>query len=70
MVKAEFFYVENGLVASTDLGWLQSALNTLKRLFDQVGLRTNTRKTVGVVCKPYWASGARSDEAYTRWMTG
>ena len=28
-VKAEFFYVDDGLVASTNPGWIQSSFNTL-----------------------------------------
>ena len=52
-VKAAFFNVDNGLVASANPGWLQYAFNTLSGILDQVGLRTNIRNTVGMVCKPY-----------------
>ena len=62
--------MDNGLGASTDPGWLQSEFNMLTGLFDWVGLRTNFRKTVGMVCKPYWASRVRADVAYTRQITG
>ena len=48
MAKAAFFYEDGGLVASTYPGWLQSAFDKLMRLFDQVGLGKNIRKTVGV----------------------
>ena len=52
------FNVENGMVASTNPVWLQTAFDTLMGLFDRVGLRTNIRKTVGMVCQPrralYW----------------
>ena len=37
-MKAEFFYADDGVVDSTDPGWLQSALNFLTGMFDQVGL--------------------------------
>ena len=40
-VKEEFFYVEDGVVASTDPGWIQLAFDMLTGLFDRVGLRTN-----------------------------
>ena len=40
-VKAEFFYADNEVVASTDLGWLQSAFDFLTGLFDWVGLWKN-----------------------------
>ena len=33
-----FFYVDDGLVASTDPEWLQGAFDTLTGLFDRVEL--------------------------------
>ena len=69
-VKVEFFYAEYGVVASTDPGWLQSAFNLLTGLFDWVVLRTNVRKTVGMMFQPCQATGVRADKAYTRSMTG
>ena len=63
MVKAAFFYADNGLVSSTDLGWLQYVFYTLTVLFEQVGLRTNVRNTMGMVCKPCRSSGVQADEA-------
>ena len=68
-VKAGFFYDKDGLVASTDLGWLQLAFNMLTGLFDQVGLWMNVQKTLGVVCRPFRAAGVRAYKAYTRRMT-
>ena len=59
MVKMENFYDEDGVVASTDPGWLQSAFDFLTGLFDRVGLRTNIRKTVvfqTFVCSPTQSS--------------
>ena len=35
---AGFFYAEYGLVALTDLVWMQGVFDTLTRLFDRVGL--------------------------------
>ena len=69
-VKAELFYTDDGMVASTDPGWIQSEFYALTGIFDWVRLRTNFRKTVGMVCRPCWESGVRADEAYTRHMTG
>ena len=40
-VKAACFYVKDGMVASTDPGWIQLAFDMLTGLFDRVGLRTN-----------------------------
>ena len=58
------------MVASANMRWLQTIFNTLTRIFDQVGLRKNIIKTVGVVCQPCRASVVWSDKAYTRWMPG
>ena len=69
-MKADFFYTENGMVASTDPGWIQTEFDMLTVIFDQVGLKTNSNKTVGVACHPCWASGVCADEAYTRRVTG
>ena len=69
-VKAEFFYLEDRMVASIDPEWLKTSFYTLTGLFICVGLKTNVRKTVGMVCHPCRADGVCVDEAYTRQMTG
>ena len=50
--KAQFFYTDNGMVASTGPGWIKTAFDTLMGIFNRVGMHTNVRKTVGVVCQP------------------
>ena len=50
--QAALFYADDGMVALSDPRWIQGAFNTLVGLFDRVGLQTNTRKTVGMVCRP------------------
>ena len=40
------FYADDGMIASSDPGWLQGSFNTLLGLFCQVGLQTNVRKMV------------------------
>ena len=55
--QAALFYADDGMVASSDPGWLQGAFNTLVGLFDRVGLRTHFGKTVGMVCHPCQAAG-------------
>ena len=70
MVEATFFYAVDGMVASTYPGWLQSSFDMLTGIFDLVGLRTNIRKTLGMVCRPCQAAGVQADEAYTDRMTG
>ena len=62
-VREAFFYTDSGMVASTNPGWLQTALDTLTGLFDWVGLQENVIKTAGMVCQPSRAAGVRSYEA-------
>ena len=69
-MKASFFYTNDGMVASTDPELLQLAFDMLTGMFNQVGLWMNIRKTMGLVCRPFWAAGVRSDESYTYRMTG
>ena len=51
------FYADDGVVAFLDPQWLQGAFSTLVGLFDRVGLWTNARKTVGMVCHPCQVAG-------------
>ena len=67
---AEYFYAEYGIVASTQLERLQRAFNVFAGLFDQVGLRKNTRKTVSMACQPYQTPVRMSVEAYERRTMG
>ena len=69
-VKSVFFYVENGLAASTDPGWTHTVFNTLTGLFDRAGTKKNVKKTMGMVCHLCRVDGVQADEAYTRRMTG
>ena len=69
-VKAEFFYADNGMVASTNPGCIQTVFDTLTGIFDQVGLNKNVRKIVGMVLRPCQAAEVRADKAYTRRMKG
>ena len=63
---AAYFYVKNGLVASTQTKRLQREFNVLTGLFDWVGLRTNTRKAVSMACQPCHTPVRISGEAYKR----
>ena len=47
-----YFYANNVLVVLTHPERLQRAFNVLTGLFDRVGLRKNTRKTVSMACQP------------------
>ena len=68
MVKATFFHTKNGMVTSTDPGWLQSAFDFLMGLFDRVGLHRNFCKTVGMVCRPFREDRVRAYKSYTQRM--
>ena len=50
--------------------WLQTTFDTLTGLFDWVGLNTNVRKTVGMVCHPCRAVRVWADKAHNQKMTG
>ena len=68
--QAALFYLNNGMVDSSDPRWFQGAFNTLIGLFDKVGLRTNVGKTVGMVCHPCKVAGNQSEAAYRRQIMG
>ena len=68
-MKAEFFYADDGLVDSIDLGWIHSMFDMLTGIFNWVGMRTNVRNTMGMVCNPCQAAGVWAEKAFTRLMT-
>ena len=55
--QAALLYVDNGMVDSSELRWIQGEFNTLVGLFDRVGLHTNVWNTVSMVCLPCQAAG-------------
>ena len=63
-------YAYNVMVPSSDPQWIQGAFSTLVILLDRVGLWTNVRNTVGMVCCPCQAAGTQSEVTYERRMTG
>ena len=68
--QAVLFYAEYGMVVPSDSQWIQGAFNTLVGLFDRVGLWTNIRKTVDMVCRSCQAAENQSEAAYGRRITG
>ena len=67
---AAYFYAEDGLVAPTQPERLNREFDVLTSLFYRVGLRTNTSKTVDMVCQLCHAPCGMSEEAYaqrTKW---
>ena len=63
-------YADDRMVASANPWWLQSEIDTLTRLLDQVGLETSVCKTVGMVFYIYRALGVWAEKSYTRQMIG
>ena len=66
----DLFYTDDDMVASSEPQWIQGAFSTLVGLLNRVGLRINSGKTVGMVCRPCRAAGTHSEAAYGRHMTG
>ena len=64
------FYTDDGMVALSDLQWLQGSFITLVGLFNRVGLWNNFWKTVSMVCRLCQAAGTQLEAAYGRWVTG
>ena len=58
------------MVALSDPRWIQGTFSTLVGLFDRVSLRTNSGKTVSMVCRPCQAAGTHLEEAYGQRITG
>ena len=58
------------MVVSTNPGWLQTAFDMLIGIFDWLGLRTNDRKTVVMVCQPCRVVRVRADKAYKIQIAG
>ena len=65
-----YFYANNGFVASTQPERLQRVFDVRTGLFDRFKLRTNTAKTVGMVCQLCHAPGGMEEEAYKSRTTG
>ena len=63
------FYVYDGMLVSTEMVWLQGVFDTLTGLFDRMGIQTNVRKTVGMICRPYQAVGTKLETAHKQRMT-
>ena len=57
------------MVASSEPAWFEGTFNALVGLFDRVGLYTNARKTVSMVCHPCQPVGNITQAAYRRRLT-
>ena len=67
---ATYFYANDILVELNQPERLQREFDVLTGLFNLIGLRKNTAKTVGMVCQPYHVPGGMSKAEYARQGTG
>ena len=65
-----FFYVNNGLVASTNTVWIQWLSGVVIGIFEQVGMRNNMSNIVTMVCQPIPIVCRYSTPTYGRRMNG
>ena len=69
-VKAAILYTSNGIVSSTNSVWLKTTFDTLKKVFDRLGLQKNVRKNVGMICQTCWVNGMGEYKSYTQRVKG
>ena len=60
------FYVDDAYLASRDAEFLQGTLDIIIRLFEWVGLQTNTKKTQTMICTPGHIRTQLPIESYCR----
>ena len=63
---ATLFYSDDWLLSFPRLVRLKEALYVLKGMFDRVGIQTNVKKTVGMVCYPCYMTGGHSEDEYSK----
>ncbi len=64
------FYIDNGLVASRDLVWLQLSFDILVSLYECIRLFTNALRTKVMTCIPGRIREGFMEEEYTLHRTG
>ena len=64
------FYTDDGMIASSDPGWLQGSFSTLVGMFDRVGMNTNVGKMVGRVFRLCQSAGTQLEAAYEQHIMG
>ena len=67
--KTNFFHADDGIIASTNLLWLQWSFDVLIGLFERFVLQTNMARTVEMVCQPGKISGRQSTDEYRQHIT-
>ena len=68
--KNALFYVDDGMLAFLDPGWLPGAFITLVGLFERVGWKINFGNMVRMVYRPCQAERRQSEVSQERRMTG
>ena len=58
------FYADDGRIAGRYPIWVQTALTTILRMFERVGLQTNLNKTKAMVCTPGFIWVQQGAESY------
>ena len=60
--KAALFNAYDGLIASTNMVWLQWGFDVLIGLFEWVRIMNNVAKTFEMVCQPWTIAGKKSPQ--------
>ena len=58
------FYFDDGKFVSSEPRWIQGAFSALVGMFDGMGLKTNLRKTFGIVFRPCQVAETWSEAVY------
>ena len=59
------FYVDDSMIRSMDLDWIQGSINVLIRLFIRVGMMANVSKSNTMTHQPGSISTGVSEEAFS-----
>ena len=65
-----FFCTNDGLLTSLWTAHLQVVINVLTGMFDMVGIKTNVKKTVDMVCQTYQMASEHLEVTNERRMAG
>ena len=61
--QSSLFYIDDGIITSSDPGWLQGDFSTLVGLFNWEVQRESVSNTVGMVCRPFQEAGTQLEAA-------
>ena len=66
---SELFYSDNRIIVSTQWECIQWEFDVMTGIFEWVGLKTNAKKIVTMVCQPYHITGRHSGVTYLQLIT-